>query len=218
MRVMTALALLVATGCQVNEVGPRVECVDCPAAIEPGAALEVRMEWFDEPCDVESRVAGPLVRYCTPVDVDRELLCDAGCDVTRPSAPPFEVLSVAVRDVGAVGIEARVTRLDTGEVHTEALAFDAAYADALALSCVTDVDGECDVRDSTSGERWARIAVEPTWRGQPIALDLSRVEGLERVRQVDVGRYEGEVDVTAGARTVTVRSAEASASVEVAPR
>ena len=52
---LSALGALAIAGCQVDDVGPEVRCAECPDVLEPGAAVELHLEWHEEPCDHPSR-------------------------------------------------------------------------------------------------------------------------------------------------------------------
>ncbi len=195
-------------GCKGNELGPDATCLDCPPAVEPGGRLAFDLNWFEEPCEDDSRALGPLLRFCTEVDIDRELECSGPCEVTEdhvviPTAPadPFTVT-------------ARLTRRDDGEVHEETFDFRAVAPDRLELVCTDD----CRFHSRSAGDGYYDLRLRAFAGDDRLSLNLESVSSdAELGGWNDHGdEYDTYVDATEGAQTIVVtHSSGLTASVEV---
>ena len=215
---LSALGALAIAGCQVDDVGPEVRCAECPDVLEPGAAVELHLEWHEEPCDHPSRYAGPLVTWCTDVEITREVSCDGPCEVEEDRYDSDRRYVTALEE-GPLTVTTRLTRVDTGEVHEETLPLRVTWADRLELRCVGG-DGECGRRERLDGSVFYELELEAFVGDEPIGPSP---EGLEADAGIGTWSADGGNRLTAtvdaleeGPRTVTVwNAAGATASITV---
>ena len=200
-------------GCQADDIGPRVDCREgCTEVVEPGAASSYRLQWHEEPCDSESKYLGPLLSFCTDVDIIREILCDGPCEVVE-SLIDDEVRDITPLQPGPLTFTVRLTRIDTGEIYEEAHSIEVGLADRFELECEND----CRVISGSPGlPSTVRIRAKAFAGERRVTVNWSNVATTPSAsfQESESGRYIGHIPVQATPSVLSLVGASgASASI-----